>query len=69
MTFVQLYGPRTGDAIELNSAVKAWLDNVIVPALVREFLSSRTEASLFLSDTSVDMVACATGDKESEDMP
>ena len=66
---MQRYGPRPGETIELEPAVKAWLDTVIVPALVREFLTSRKEASRVLSETSMDVVACTTGDNEMEDTP
>jgi hypothetical protein len=66
---VQRYGPRPGEAIELEPAVKAWLDNVIVPALVREVLASREETSLVLSETSSNEVAYITGDQEKEDTP
>lgn len=66
---MQRYGARPGETIKLEPSVKAWLDNVIVPALVREFLASRKEASLVLSDTSSNLVACATGDKEKEETP
>ena len=52
-----------------ESAVKAWLDKVIVPALVREFITSRKIASLFLSNTSSDAVACSVCDKGTEDTP
>jgi hypothetical protein len=55
--------------IELEPAVKAWLDNVIVPALVREFLASRRDTSLVLSDTSRDEVAYTACDNETEDAP
>ena len=55
--------------IELEPAVKAWLDNVIVPTLVREFLASRRAAPLVLSDTSCDEVAYTAGDKGMEDTP
>jgi hypothetical protein len=58
-----------GNAGGPDPAVKAWLDKVIVPALVRGFLANREPASLVLSDTSRDVVPCATGDKESEDIP
>jgi hypothetical protein len=54
---------------EPEPVVKAWLDKVIVPALVREFIASRKTASPVLSDTSMDVVACATGNKELEDQP
>lgn len=66
---MQRHGPRPGETTELEPAVKAWLDNVIVPALVREFLATRTEASLVLSETSSNGVAYTTGDKEKEDTP
>ena len=57
------------DSHELEPAVKAWLDAVIVPALVREFLASRKATSLFLSDTSCDEVAYTACDKGMEDTP
>jgi hypothetical protein len=53
--------------IEPEPAIKAWLDNVIVPALVREFLSGQKAISPVLSDTTRDVVACVTGNKELED--
>jgi len=52
-----------------ESAVKAWLDNVIVPALVREFLANHKATSLVLSGTSKDVVAFTIVDKELEDKP
>ena len=66
---VQRFGPRPGETIELEPAVKTWVDKVIVPALVREFLARPKETSLVLSDTSRDVVACATGDRELENKP
>jgi hypothetical protein len=56
-------------SIELEPTVKAWLDTVIVPALVREFLTTRKEASHVLSETSKDVVAYATGANATEDKP
>lgn len=65
-------GGDSGPALEPNGltpAVKAWLDTVIVPALVREFIASRKATSLVLSDISQDVVACTVGEKESEEKP
>ena len=59
-------------ALEPNGptpAAKAWLDTVIVPALVREFLKTRKATSLVLSGTSKDVVAFTIVDKELEDKP
>ena len=50
-------------------SVKAWLDKVIVPALVREFLKSPKATNRVLSVTSGDVVACIAGDKKLEDKP
>lgn len=49
--------------IALEPAVKAWLDNVIVPALVREFVATYKSASPVLSGAPREMVACATGER------
>ena len=35
--------PRRSDEEQVPPAVKAWLDNVIVPALVKQWLAARTE--------------------------
>jgi hypothetical protein len=48
----------------LNPAVKAWLDNVIVPALVNEYLNR--ERNMVLSQASEDELACGQGESESE---
>jgi hypothetical protein len=48
-------------------AVKAWLDTVIVPALVREFLANGKTTSPVLSDKSSDEVAYSTAEKDLED--
>jgi hypothetical protein len=66
---VQRYEPRPGETIELEPTVKTWLDTVIVPALVREFLVSRKDAGLLFSDTSNCGVAYTTDDKEKENTP
>jgi hypothetical protein len=55
--------------IEPKPAVKTWLDNVIVPALVREFLADRKPTSPVLSDTSCDEVAYTACDKGMEVTP
>ena len=66
---MQRYRSRPGETIELEPAVKTWLDTVIVPALVREFLASRKDAGLVFSDTSNSGVAYTTGDKKKENTP
>jgi hypothetical protein len=47
--------------------MRTWLDDVIVPALVREFLLGGKRTSPVLSDASSDAVAYAACDKETED--
>jgi hypothetical protein len=58
--------PADGNTAELDTVVKAWLDTVIVPALVREFLANRKYASPVLSDTSSDEVVYTACDKGME---
>jgi hypothetical protein len=48
----------------LNPAVKAWLDNVIVPALVNEYLT--LEQNMLLSQAPEAELACGRGESRSE---
>jgi hypothetical protein len=35
--------PRRSDEEQVSPAVSAWLDNVLVPAMVKQWLAARTE--------------------------
>jgi len=38
--------PHTGKEAKIHPAVKAWLDNVLVPAMVQKYLAARDNGGL-----------------------
>jgi len=52
-----------------NPALKAWLDNVIVPVLVQEYLAEMRLEKKFASDTEGELESTARTDPSPEGRP
>lgn len=58
---------RTTD--QIGPSLKSWLDNVIVPALVREYLSERLGRDEFASESDVRLESSTATNRHPEKNP